>query len=45
MGFSMCNSSKASSPLPSRASAITTQSAAWVYWPPFSRIPGGYAAM
>ena len=41
MGFSMWNSSTASSPLPSRATAITTHTAAWVYWPPFSRTPGG----
>ena len=41
IGFSMWKSSTASSPLPSRASAITTQTAACVYWPPFSRTPGG----
>ncbi len=40
-GFSMWKSSVASSPLPSRASAITTHAAACVYWPPFSRTPGG----
>jgi hypothetical protein len=24
---------------------MTNQTAAWVYWPPFSRIPGGYPLM
>src|SRR3954468_22878837 len=41
MGFNMWNNSAASSPLPSFASAITTHTAACVYWPPFSRTPGG----
>ena len=41
MGLSMWKSSIASSPLPSRATAITTHTAACVYWPPFSRTPGG----
>ena len=41
IGLSMWNSSATSSPLPSRASAMTTQAAACVYWPPFSRTPGG----
>jgi hypothetical protein len=40
-GFNMWKNSAASSPLPSRASAITSQTAACVYWPPFSRTPGG----
>ena len=39
-GLSMWKSSTASSPLPSRAEAMTTQTAACVYWPPFSRMPG-----
>ena len=37
------NSAAARSPSPSRANAGTTQIAAWVYWPPFSRIPGEVA--
>src|SRR5947207_5573383 len=43
IGLIMWNSSTASSPLPSAAIAMMIQSAAWVYWPPFSRTPGGYA--
>jgi len=31
--------------IPNRASAITVQIAACVYWPPFSRIPGMYPLM
>ena len=40
MGLIMWNSSKASSPYPSSASAMMVHSAACVYWPPFSRMPG-----
>jgi hypothetical protein len=40
IGLIMWNSSIASSPRPSRASAITDQRAACVYCPPFSRNPG-----
>jgi histidinol dehydrogenase len=35
------NSSWARSPCPRPAAARTVQTAAWVYWPPFSRTPGG----
>ena len=41
MGLSIWNSSVASSPQPCRARAMTSQEAACVYWPPFSRAPGG----
>jgi hypothetical protein len=40
IGFRIENSSAALSPSPSSANAITDHSAAWVYWPPFSRTPG-----
>src|SRR6185312_1959356 len=45
MGFRSENSSPALSPSPNMANAITDQIAPWVYWPPFSRMPGGYALM
>ena len=44
-GLSMWKSSTASSPAPRRAMAITAQTAACVYCPPFSRTPGGYPLM
>jgi hypothetical protein len=43
IGFSIANISAAWSPSPSAAQAITDHRAAWVYCPPFSRTPGGYA--
>ena len=39
-GLSISSSGAARSRLPSSARARTTQSAACVYWPPFSRMPG-----
>ena len=41
IGFRIEKSSLALSPSPSAAKAITAQMAACVYWPPFSRTPGG----
>ncbi len=41
IGFSRPNSADAPSPSPSAAVASTAQVAACVYWPPFSRRPGG----
>ncbi len=41
----MRKSSHACSCSPSNASAITDHIAPCVYWPPFSRIPGGYPLM
>ena len=43
IGLSRWKSSTASSPLPSAATAITTQTAAWVYWPPCYRADSGGA--
>ena len=40
IGFSIWNSSNARSPSPCSAVASTAQSAACVYWAPFSRTPG-----
>ena len=34
------NSSQARAASPAAANAMTVQTAAWVYWPPFSRTPG-----
>src|SRR3954447_26383197 len=39
-GLIIWYSSKARSPFPWSAVANTAQSAAWVYWAPFSRTPG-----
>ena len=39
-GLSMRNNSPALSPSPIATNANTVQTAAWVYWPPFSRMPG-----
>jgi len=41
IGFMSENSSAALSPRPRAAKACTDHVAAWLYWPPFSRIPGG----
>lgn len=41
MGLSSANSPAALPPSPILASASTDHSAAWVYYPPFSRTPGG----
>ena len=40
IGLIIRNSASARSPLPSSACARIVHSAAWVYWPPFSRTPG-----
>src|SRR6476659_5229295 len=45
MGFRSENNSPALSPSPNMANANTDQIAPCVYWPPFSRMPGGYALM
>ena len=45
IGLSIRSSLSARVPSPRRARAMASHTAAWVYWPPFSRTPGGYAWM
>src|SRR3989304_4490424 len=45
MGLSSASRGATRSRLPSSARARTSQSAAWVYWPPFSRTPGDGAGV
>ena len=45
MGVSISNKCNARLFCPCSATALTTQQAAWVYWPPFSRTPATYPLM